>query len=94
MTKCSIRHEENFAYDKPFSNNLVVSKTYKGHNMDNENDSLEMEQNGMTVTLLFPKTSKKETSVGNDIKMILSNILREYLQRNDKIKGGNAHEPN
>lgn len=94
MTNTLIRYEENFAYDKPFSNNLVVSKTYKGHNMDNENDSLEMEQNGMTVTLLFPKTSKKETSVGNDIKMILSNILREYLQRNDKIKGGNAHEPN
>lgn len=86
MTKCSIRYEENFAYDKPFSNNLVVSKLYKGQNMDNENDSLEMEQNGMTVTLLFPKNSKKETSVENDIKMILSNILQEYLQRNDKIK--------
>lgn len=86
MTNTPIRYEENFAYDKPFSNNLVVSKTYKGHNMDNENDSLEMKQNGMTVTLLFPKNSKKETSVENDIKMILSNILQEYLQRNDKIK--------
>lgn len=86
MTNTLIRYEENFAYDKPFSNNLVVSKTYKGHNMDNENDSLEMEQNGMTVTLLFPKNPKKETSVENDIKMILSNILQEYLQRNDKIK--------
>lgn len=94
MTKCSIRHEENFAYDKPFLNNLVVSKIYKEKNMDNENDSLEMEQNGITVTLVFPKNSKKETSVGNDIKMILSNILREYLQRNNKIKGGNEHEPN
>ncbi len=86
MTNTLIRHEENFAYDKPFSNNLVVSKIYKGHNMENENDSLEMEQNGMIVTLLFPKNPKKETSVENDIKMILSNILQEYLQLNDKIK--------
>lgn len=86
MTNTPIRYEENFAYDKPFSNNLVVSKIYKGYSMDNENDSLEMEQNGMTVTLLFPKNSKKETSVENDIKMILSNILQEYLQLNDEIK--------
>lgn len=62
--------------------------------MDNKNDSLEMEQNGMIVTLLFPKNSRKETSAENDIKMILSNILQEYLQRNDKIKEGNDYEPN
>lgn len=81
MTNHLIRCRRNLAYNKPFPNNFVISKVHKGNDMDKENDSLEMEENGMKVTLLFPKTTTKEVSVENDIKMILSNILQEYLTK-------------
>lgn len=47
--------------------------------MSKENDSLERKQNGMKVTLLFPKKPTEEESIKDDVRMIFANILREYL---------------
>lgn len=79
MINNPIRYEENFAYSKPFPNNLVISRTYRGNDMSKENDSLERKQNGMKVTLLFPKKPTEEESIKDDVRMIFANILREYL---------------
>ncbi len=91
MTNSSIRHEENFAYNKLFPNNLVISKSHKGNDMNKENFSfLKTEQNGMTITFVFPPTTGKEdraneqslfTQQKNEIKNILTTILPQYLTK-------------
>lgn len=91
MTNSSIRHKENFAYNKLFPNNLVISKTHQESNMNKERkDYFEMEQNGLTITFVFPPTTGKEdrankqsrfTQQKNEIKNILTTILPEYLTK-------------
>ncbi len=51
--------------------------------MSMENESLERKQNGMTVTLLFPKKSSKEDALEHDVRMILSLILQEHLAKGE-----------
>lgn len=91
MTNNTMRYEENFAYDKPLTNNFVISKTHQESNMDKErNDYFETEQNGMTITFIFPPTTKKEdganeqslfTPQKNEIKNILTTVLPQYLTK-------------
>lgn len=82
MTKNPIYHAENFAYDKLFPNNLVISKISKGNDMNKENCSfLETEQNGMTITFVFPPKTQKEEDTTSEIKNILTSILKQYLTR-------------
>ena len=48
--------------------------------MDKENYcSLETEQNGMTVTFVFPTKPRKEECTKNEIKNILNSVLQQYL---------------
>ncbi len=53
-------------------------------------DYFEMEQNGLTITFVFPPTTRKEdrankqsrfTQQKNEIKNILTTILPEYLTK-------------
>lgn len=39
----------------------------------------EMQQNNMQVILEFPERSINEERIKNDVKIILANILQEYL---------------
>lgn len=39
----------------------------------------EMQQNNMQVILEFPEKSINEKHIENDVKIILANILQEYL---------------
>lgn len=97
MTEQTISYGKNCEYDKPLTNNFVISKTHQENKMDKErNDSFEMEQNGMTITFVFPPATRKEDSVKEtmssekshhvvphteEIKSILATILPEYLAK-------------
>lgn len=82
MTNSPIHYEENIAYNKPFLNNLVVSKTHKGNDMDKKNcNYLETKQQGMTITFVLPAKNKKEECTKNEIKNILTNVLQQYLTK-------------
>lgn len=94
MNNTTIRYEENFAYDKPITNNLVISKTHQESNMNKERNAyFETEQNGMTVIFLFPPKNRKEDNVDEqspftqqrkEVKNILTTILPEYLTKGGK----------
>lgn len=82
MSNSNIHYEENFAYNKPFSNTLVISKTHEGNDMDKENcNYLETKQQGMTVTFVFPPKTKRGESTKNEIKNILTSGLQQYLTK-------------
>lgn len=82
MTNSPFRYEENFAYNKPFANTLVINKAHNGNDMDKKNcNYLETEQQGMTVTFVFPTKNKKEGCTKNEIKNILTSVLQQYLTK-------------
>lgn len=91
MTEQTISYGKNYEYDKPLTNNFVISKTHQENKMDKErNGYFEMEQNGMTITFVFPPRNRREDSAREqslftqhkkEIKNILATILPEYLAK-------------
>lgn len=69
-------------YNKPSSNTLVINKTCEENDMDKKKcNYLETEQQGMTITFVFPTKNQKEGCTKNEIKNILTSVLQQYLTK-------------
>lgn len=52
--------------------------------MNKENFSfLETEQNGISITFVFPPKTKKEENTKDEIKNILRSVLKQYLTKEE-----------
>lgn len=71
---------ENCEYDKQTKNSYIASKLHKGTVMPEENYRyIEKKQNGISITLEFPVKVKDNNAIKTEVKDVLSQVLKEYL---------------
>ncbi len=72
----------SFAWDKNLQNSNTIRVIYPEFPMsDNTYQRIEQEENGIKVVLEFPMQSEQIDILQQEIKSILSSVLREQLQK-------------
>ena len=81
MVKASCNNfiEAKSEYNKPMVNTIINKANYKDTSMKQAYKECEMEIDDLQVLLQFPKKSKGDDYIENELKNIIKTILKVYI---------------